>query len=102
MSWKRNHCLLKYTLWEAKRPVKEKVKMIAPTSDCTADAVSANAKMKMTGRNENRLMTTKSMGSRRRGNASNRPMYIASRIFAFNRTPHEFDECVFQTGRLER
>src|SRR6266508_7050240 len=36
MSWKRNHCLLKYTLWDANSPVKEKVRMIAPTRDWVA------------------------------------------------------------------
>src|SRR6266545_6925385 len=81
MSWKRNHCLLKYTLWDANSPVKEKVRMIAPTRDwVAAPAAVAKTKMKITGRKENRLMTTKSIGSRRSGRASNSPMYSASRI----------------------
>src|SRR6267378_5718492 len=101
MSWKRNHCLLKYTLCEAKRPVKENVRTIAPTSDCMADFVSANTKMKITGKNEKRLITTRSIGSRRRGRASNNPMYSASRILDFNRSPHDLDERFFQTGRFE-
>src|SRR5205823_8683428 len=75
MSWNRNHCLLKYTLWDANKPVKEKIRMIAPTSDCSAaPAWVAKTKMKMTGRKENRLMTTRSIGSRKRGRASNSPM----------------------------
>src|SRR5437773_1475001 len=101
MSWKRNHCLLKYTLCEAKSPVKENVRTIAPMSDCTAAAWSANTKMKITGRNENRLMTTRSIGSRRSGKASNSPMYSASRIFAFNRSPHDLDECFLEARRFE-
>src|SRR6266508_2877800 len=102
MSWKRNHCLLKYTLCDAKSPVKENVRTIAPMSDCTAAAWSANTKMKITGRNENRLMTTRSIGSRRSGRASNSPMYSASRIFALNRSPHDLDESLFEARRLER
>jgi hypothetical protein len=39
-----------------------------------ADFVSANTKMKITGKNEKRLITTRSIGSRRSGRASNRPM----------------------------
>src|SRR5438132_12776973 len=74
MSWKRNHCLLKYTLCDAKRPVNENVRTIAPTRDCMADFWSANTKMKITGRNEKRLITTRSIGSRRRGRAPNSPM----------------------------
>src|SRR5436309_2877595 len=101
MSWNRNHCLLKYTLCEANRPVKEKVRTIAPMRDCIADAVSANTKMKITGRNENRLMTTRSIGSRRSGKASKRPMYSASRILDFNRPPHDLDERLFEARRFE-
>src|SRR6266571_6006839 len=101
MSWKRNHCLLKYTLCDAKSPVKEKVRTIAPTSDCTADAWSAKTKMKITGRNEKRLMTTSNIGSRRSGRASNSPMYSASRIFAFNRSPHDLDERLLEARRFE-
>src|SRR5881398_3683768 len=101
MSWNRNHCLLKYTLCEANRPVKEKVRTIAPMRDCIADAVSANTKMKITGRNENRLMTTRSIGSRRSGKASKRPMYSASRILDFNRSPHDLDERLFEARRFE-
>src|SRR6266545_412694 len=101
MSWKRNHCLLKYTLCDAKSPVKEKVRTIAPMSDCTAAAWSANTKMKITGRNENRLITTRSIGSRRSGRASNSPMYSASRIFAFNRSPHDLDEGLLEARGLE-
>src|SRR5438309_3552589 len=89
MSWKRNHCLLKYTLWDANRPVKENVSTMAPTRDWTADFWSANTKMKMTGRNEKRLITTRSIGSRRSGKASNSPMSRASRILDFNRSPHD-------------
>src|SRR3972149_2953391 len=60
MSWKRNHCLLKYTLWAAKRPVKANVRMIAPTRDwIAAPGAVANTKMKITGKNENRLITTR-------------------------------------------
>src|SRR6266571_3700365 len=102
MSWKRNHCLLKYTLCEAKRPVKENVNTIAPMRDCLADAWSAKTKMKITGRNENRLITTRSIGSRKSGKASNNPMYIASRILDFNRSPHDFDERILEARRLER
>src|SRR6266540_1709608 len=102
MSWKRNHCLLKYTLCDAKSPVKEKVRTIAPMSDCTADAWSAKTKMKMTGRKEKRLITTRSIGSRRSGRASNSPMYNASRIFALNRSPHDLDERLLEARRLER
>src|SRR6266545_2310112 len=103
MSWKRNHCLLKYTLWDANSPVKEKVRMIAPTRDwVAAPAAVAKTKMKITGRKENRLMTTKSIGSRRSGRASNSPMYSASRIFALNRSPHDLDESLFEARRLER
>src|SRR5256884_9611377 len=101
MSWNRNHCLLKYTLCEANRPVKEKVRTIAPMRDCIADAVSAKTKMKITGRNENRLMTTRSIGSRRSGKASKRPMYSASRILDFNRSPHDLDERLFEARRFE-
>src|SRR6266511_2535500 len=57
---------------------------------------------KITGRNENRLMTTRSIGSRRSGRASNSPMYSASRIFALNRSPHDLDESLFEARRLER
>src|SRR5438093_700332 len=102
MSWKRNHCLLKYTLCEAKRPVKENVNTIAPMRDCLADAWSAKTKMKITGRNENRLITTRSIGSRKSGKASNNPMYIASRILDFNRSPHDFDERILEARRFER
>src|SRR5216683_400791 len=102
MSWNRNHCLLKYTLCEANKPVKENVNTMAPTRDCIADFWSANTKMKITGKNEKRLITTRSIGSRRRGRASKRPMYRASRILDFNRTPHDLDERVFEAGRLER
>src|SRR6266542_6484632 len=101
MSCKRNHCLLKYTLCDAKSPVKENVRTIAPMSDCTAAAWSANTKMKITGRNENRLITTRSIGSRRSGRASNSPMYSASRIFAFNRSPHDLDEGLLEARGLE-
>src|SRR3989441_9294016 len=102
MSWKRNHCLLKYTLCEAKRPVKENVRTIAPISDCRAAAWSAKTKMKITGRNEKRLITTSNIGSRRSGKASNNPMYIASRIFDFNRSPHDLDARVLEARRFER
>src|SRR5436309_8033996 len=102
MSWKRNHCLLKYTLCEANKPVNENVSTMAPTRDCIADRWSANTKMKMTGRNEKRLITTRSIGSRRRGRASKSPMYRASRILDFNRSPHDLDERVFEAGRFER
>src|SRR6059036_470498 len=101
MSWKRNHCLLKYTLCEANKPVNENVNTMAPMRDCIADRWSANTKMKITGRKEKRLITTRSIGSRRRGNASNSPMYIASRIFDFNRSPHDFDERVLEARRFE-
>src|SRR3989440_10804071 len=101
MSWKRNHCLLKYTLCEAKRPVNENVRTIAPTRDCMADFWSANTKMKITGRKEKRLITTRSMGSRRRGKASNSPMYSASRILDFNRSPHDLDEGLLEARRFE-
>src|SRR6058998_1868921 len=102
MSWKRNHCLLKYTLCEANKPVKENVNTIAPTRDCIAEGWSAITKMKITGKNEKRLITTRSIGSRRSGRASKRPMYRASRILDFNRSPHDFDERVFEAGRFER
>src|SRR3989442_1124838 len=102
MSWKRNHCLLKYTLCEAKRPVKENERTIAPISDCRAAAWSAKTKMKITGRNEKRLITTSNIGSRRSGRASNSPMYRASRIFALNRSPHDLDERLLEARRLER
>src|SRR5437667_1574436 len=75
---------------------------MAPTRDCIADFWSANTKMKITGRNEKRLITTRSIGSRRSGRASKSPMYSASRILDFNRSPHDFDECVFEARRLER
>src|SRR6266705_5451533 len=101
MSWNRNHCLLKYTLWDANRPVNEKVRMIAPMSDATAEFWSAKTKMKITGRNANRLMTTSNIGSRRSGSASNSPMYRASRIFALNRSPHDLDERLLEARRLE-
>src|SRR5947209_6071031 len=58
--------------------------------------------MKITGRKEKRLITTRSIGSRRRGNASNSPMYIASRILDFNRSPHDFDERILEARRFER
>src|SRR3989454_10888 len=102
MSWKRNHCLLKYTLCEANKPVNENVNTMAPTSDCIADRWSANTKMKITGKNEKRLITTRSIGSRRRGRASKSPMYRASRILDFNRSPHDLDERVFEARRFER
>src|SRR3989475_8005674 len=70
-------------------------------SDWTADAWSAKTKMKITGRNEKRLITTRSIGSRRSGKASNSPMYIASRIFDFNRSPYDLDERVLEARRLE-
>src|SRR2546428_3580251 len=70
--------------------------------DCTADAWSAKTKMKITGRNEKRLITTRSIGSRKSGKASNNPMYIASRIFDFNRSPHDLDERVLEARRFER
>src|SRR5438309_9933903 len=70
--------------------------------DCTADAWSAKTKMKITGRNENRLMTTSSIGSRNSGKASKSPMCSASRILAFNRSPHNLDEGVFEARRFER
>src|SRR3989454_851640 len=73
----------------------------SPMRDCTADAWSAKTKMKITGRNENRLMTTSSIGSRNRGKASKSPMYSASRILAFNRSPHNLDEGVFEACRFE-
>src|SRR5207249_2595547 len=85
----------------SKRPVKENVRTIAPMSDWTADAWSANTKMKITGRNEKRLITTRSIGSRRSGRASNSPMYIASRILDFNRSPHDLDERFLEARRLE-
>src|SRR2546430_17726079 len=68
-------------------------------SDWTADAWSANTKMKITGRNEKRLITTRSIGSRRSGRASNSPMYIASRILDFNRSPHDLDERFLEARR---
>src|SRR5437867_10893884 len=70
--------------------------------DCLADAWSAKTKMKITGRNENRLITTRSIGSRKSGKASNNPMYIASRILDFNRSPHDFDERILEARRFER
>src|SRR3989441_5430380 len=102
MSWKRNHCLLKYTLCQANKPVNENVNTMAPTRDCIADRWSANTKMKMTGKNEKRLITTRSIGSRRRGRASKSPMYRASRILDLNRSPHDLDERVFEARRFER
>src|SRR2546427_7533649 len=75
---------------------------MAPTRDCIADRWSANTKMKMTGKNEKRLITTRSIGSRRRGRASKSPMYRASRILDLNRSPHDLDERVFEARRLER
>src|SRR5437867_7902488 len=102
MSWKRNHCLLKYTLCEANKPVNENVNTMAPTRDCIADRWSANTKMKMTGKNEKRLITTRSIGSRRSGRASKSPMYRASRILDLNRSPHDLDERVFEARRFER
>src|ERR1700704_3619582 len=74
---------------------------MAPTRDWTADFVSANTKMKMTGKKEKRLITTRSIGSRSRGRASNSPMYSASRILDFNRSPHDLNERLFQTSRFE-
>src|SRR5256712_13025544 len=100
MSWKRNHCLLKYTLCEANWPVNENVNTMAPTRDCIADFWSANTKMKITGKNEKRLITTRSIGSRRTARASKSPMYRRSRILEFNRSPHDIDESVFDAGRL--
>src|SRR3989442_4975117 len=93
---------MKYTVCEANRPVNENVNTMAPTRDCIADFWSANTKMKITGKNEKRLITTRSIGSRRRGRASKSPMYRASRILDFNRSPHDFDERVFEAGRFER
>src|SRR2546428_6865816 len=75
---------------------------MAPTRDCVADFWSANTKMKITGKNVKRLITTRSIGSRRSGRASKSPMYRASRILDFNRSPHDFDERVFEAGRFER
>src|SRR2546427_13130068 len=75
---------------------------MAPTRDCIADRWSANTKMKMTGKNEKRLITTRSIGSRRRGRASKSPMDRASRILDLNRSPHDLDEHVFEAGRFER
>src|SRR3989442_7719154 len=70
--------------------------------DCTADAWSAKRKMKITGRNEKRLIRWRSIGSRKSGNASNSPMYMASRIFDFNRSSHDLDERVLEARRFER
>src|SRR2546430_14553657 len=70
-------------------------------SDWTADAWSANTKMKITGRNEKRLITTRSIGTRRSGRASNSPKSIASRILDFNRSPHDLDERFLEARRLE-
>src|SRR2546421_425851 len=36
------------------------------------------------------------------GSATNNPMYIASRIFDFNRSPHDLDERVLEARRFER
>src|SRR2546429_4854836 len=102
MSWNRNHCLLKYTLWDAKSPVNANVRVIGTARDWTgAPGAVANTKMKITGRKENRLITTRSMGSRRRGRASNSPMYSASRILDFNRSPHDLDERLLEARRFE-
>src|SRR5438445_182758 len=57
---------------------------------------------KTTGRNEKRVITTRSIGARKSGKASNNPMYIASRIFDFNRSPHDLDERVLEARRFER
>src|SRR2546427_12783158 len=75
---------------------------MAPTRDCIADFWSANTKMKITGKNEKRVITTRSIGSRRRGRASKSPLYRASRIVDFNRFPQDFDERVLEAGRFER
>src|SRR5207244_11354764 len=99
MSWKRNHCLLKYTLCEANKPVNENVNTMAPTRDCIADRWSANTKMKMTGKNEKRLITTRSIGSRRRGRAAESPRERASRNLDLNRTPHSPGELAVHAGR---
>src|SRR5437762_574225 len=45
--------------------------------------------------------TTRSIGSRRSGKASKRPMYSASRILDFNRSPHDLDERLFEARRFE-
>src|SRR5438093_13754634 len=102
MSWKRNHCLLKYTLCEANKPVNENVNTMAPTRDCIADRWSANTKMKMTGKNEKRLITTRSIESRRRGRASKSAMYRASRILELNRSAHDLNVRDVEAGRIER
>src|SRR3989449_9383932 len=47
-------------------------------------------------------MTASNIGSRNRGKASKSPMYIASRILAFNRSPHTLDEGGFEACRFER
>src|SRR3990172_1879591 len=59
--------------------------------------------MNMTGRKENMLRTMRSMGSRRSGRESNRPMYRASRRrFIFIDAPsHHLDERVLEGRRLE-
>src|SRR5256712_9939292 len=75
---------------------------MAPTSDCIADRWSANTKMKITGKNEKRLITTRSIGSRRRGRASKGPIDRPSRNLDFNRSPHDLDERVFEAGGFER
>src|SRR2546430_13879540 len=75
---------------------------MAPTRDCIADRWSASTKMKITGKNEKRLITTRSIGSRRRGRASKSPMYRASRTLDLNRSPHDLDERVFEARRVER
>src|SRR6266567_1442361 len=94
MSWNRNHCLLKYTLCDANNPVKENVRTMAPIKDwIAAPGAVAKTKMKMTGRKENKLITTRSIGSRSSGRESNSSMYRASRILDFNRFPHNLDEC---------
>src|SRR5207247_2324726 len=43
----------------------------------------------------------RSIGSRRGGKASKRPMYSASRILDFNRSPHDLDERLFEARRFE-
>src|SRR5256885_13625854 len=102
MSWNRNHCLLKYTLCDANNPVKENVRTMAPIKDwIAAPGAVAKTKMKMTGRKENKLITMRSIGSRSSGRESNSPMYRASRILDFNRSPHDLDECLLEARRLE-
>src|SRR3989304_4697467 len=79
------------------------VRALAPTSAGSAAVPPENRNRKNTGRNEISDSTTRSIGSRRSGRESRRPMYHAwRRRLLFNGSPHELDERILERRRLER